>query len=270
MIKASAAVVLSSLKIPQGGHVEYIVGSILRIAIPVGSIIGAWYALVYFSGLPDFVIPRPGTVLTTIYVEREYFLGQLGYTLKAAIPGYILANVLGFGLASVFVAIPLSAKALMPLAVAVRNVPYVVLISIIGLALGDGYLPRALVVALASFFPVLINSFRGLQAVDPLILDRMHVLHASPWTVFCRIRVPCSLPYFVAAQEITGSAAIITTIAAEWLMASSGLGYVINRSMALYRGDEVYAVALIASLISYGVYFVVSSIGRRLRWDVSE
>ena len=70
-----------------------------------------------------------------------------------------------------------------------------------------------------------------------------------------------------AAQEITGSGSIIVAIAAEWMISGSGLGYVINRAMQQYRGDQVYAVALLAALLSFLVYSAVHVVGRRLDWQ---
>jgi ABC-type nitrate/sulfonate/bicarbonate transport system permease component len=81
------------------------------------------------------------------------------------------------------------------------------------------------------------------------------------------VRLPYALPYIVSAQEITGSGSIIVAIAAEWMISSSGLGYVINRAMQQYRGDQVYAVALLAALLSFGIYTVVHVLGRRLDWQ---
>jgi NitT/TauT family transport system permease protein len=100
-----------------------------------------------------------------------------------------------------------------------------------------------------------------------VVLDRMRVLSASPLQIFLHVRLPYALPYIVSAQEITGSGSIIVAIAAEWMISGSGLGYVINRAMQQYRGDQVYAVALLAALLSFLVYSTVHLIGRRLDWQ---
>jgi ABC-type nitrate/sulfonate/bicarbonate transport system permease component len=236
-------------------------------ALPLLSILGAWYLLVYLSGLPEFVIPKPHKVLATLFYEREYLGYHLWETLKASAVGYVFANILGISLAALFIVLPSSRRVALPLAVTLRNVPYVALITILVLALGDGFLPKVLIVTLAVFFPIMVNVHRGLLSVDPLILDRMRILDAGALSTFLRVRIPSSLPFFVAAQEVAGSSAVITTIAAEWMMSSSGLGYIINRAMALYRGDEVYAVAFLAAVISYAIYVLVGWLGRQLDWQ---
>lgn len=242
-------------------------GLALRTAIPVLSILTLWYATILLSGLPEFVVPTPPQVLATLVADAAYFGEHLLVTLQAALLGYLVANVVGIALAAVFVAMPLTRVLVMPSAIALRNIPYVVVITILVLALGDTLASKVTIVALAGFFPVLVNTYRGFQAVDPVILDRLHVLNAGPATTFLRVRLPFSLPYLVSAQEITGTSSIIVTIVAEWMMSSSGLGFVLNQAMAQYRGDQVYAVALLASLMSYLIYALVTRLGRRLDWN---
>lgn len=238
----------------------------LRVAVALLSILVLWYLAIWFSGLPEFVIPRPEMVLNTLMTERAFISIHMVETLKAAAFGFVLANVFGIGLAVLFVALPPTRNMLMPAAITIRNVPYVALVSVLVLAIGNGFASKVIVVTLAGFFPVLVNTYRGLLATDPVVLDRMRVLDASPVDIFLRVRLPYSLPFIVAAQEITASGSIIVTIVVEWMISNQGLGYVLNRAMQQYRGDQVYAVALLAALLSFAAYSLVQVIGRRLNW----
>lgn len=238
-----------------------------RLLLPAVSILGLWYLAIAFSGLPDFVIPRPERVLAVLTSEWSFVWAHLSVTLQSAALGFVLANLLGVGLALLFTALPWSGAALMPAAITLRNVPYVALATVLVLAIGDSLLTKVLIVAIAGFFPVLVNTHKGLRSVDPVVLDRMRILDVPGWRVFLSVRLPYALPFILAAQEITGSGSIIVAIAAEWMMSSSGLGFVINRAMAQYRGDQVYAVALLAALLSYGVFALVQAIGARINWS---
>ena len=239
----------------------------LRALTPIVSILGLWYLAILLSGLPAFVIPRPERVVGTLVADRSFITVHLIATLKAAALGFLLSNVVGIGLAVLFLALPLGRLVVMPVAITLRNVPYVALVTVLVLALGDTLGSKVTIVVLAGFFPVLVNTYRGLQAADPVVLDRVRVLDARAWEVFLHVRLPYALPYIVSAQEITGSGSIIVAIAAEWMMSSTGLGYVINRAMQQYRGDQVYAVALLAALLSFAIYSVVRVAGERLDWQ---
>ena len=245
-----------------------ILGRILvQVVTPLVSILALWYLAILTTGLPAFVIPRPERVLEALVADRGLITHHLIETLKAAAVGYVLANVVGIGLAALLVALPVARQVVMPAAITLRNVPYVALVTVLSLALGDTLGSKVAIVVLAGFFPVLVNTYRGLLATDPVILDRMRVLSASPFEIFLHVRLPYALPYVVSAQEITASGSIIVAIAAEWMISGSGLGYVINRAMQQYRGDQVYAVALLAALLSFLVYSLVHVVGRRLDWQ---
>lgn len=240
---------------------------LLRVATALGSILGLWYLAIFLSGLPAFVIPRPERVVQTLVTERSFITVHLVATLEAAALGFVLANVVGIGLAALFVALPAGRHVIMPVAITLRNVPYVALVTVLVLAFGDTLGSKVAIVVLAGFFPVLVNTYRGLLAADRVVLDRLRILSASPAETFLHVRLPYALPYIVSAQEITGSGSIIVAIAAEWMISSSGLGYVINRAMQQYRGDQVYAVALLAALLSFLIYSVVHFVGQRLDWQ---
>ena len=243
---------------------------VLRVAAPIASVLGLWYLAIAFSGLPAFVIPRPERVLDVLWVDRVFIFTHLLATLQVAAVGFLWANIVGIGLAVLFDLLPFTRHMLMPAAITLRNVPYIALISVLMLAFGDSLVSKTTIVALSGFFPVLVNTMQGLRSADEVQLDRMRILNASWWQTFSQVRLPYAVPSIVAAQEITGSGAIIVAIAAEWMISSTGLGYVINHAMQNYRGDQVYAVALLATGLSFLIYSFVHWLGRRLDWRAGD
>lgn len=238
----------------------------MKVLLPALTILALWYLAIFWSGLPAFVLPRPESVFKAMVSSHALIWEHLLITLKVAVIGYVIANVIGIGLAVMFVVFPMGRMLTMPAAITIRNVPWVILVSVLGLSMGDGAATKITVIVLASFFPVMVNTYRGLLSVDPILLDRMRILNAPTWEVFARVRFPYSLPYIVAAQEITVSASIVVAIAVEWMISRTGLGYLINQSMMQYRGDLVYAVAVIAAIISIAAYTAVVHLGDRLNW----
>jgi ABC-type nitrate/sulfonate/bicarbonate transport system permease component len=255
---------------PAGDRARRLLAGAIRVATPIVSVMALWYLAIWFSGLPAFVIPLPERVLEALWLERAFIFEHLLATLQVAAIGFLWANVAGIGLAVLFDLLPPTRHMLMPAAITLRNVPYIALISVLMLAFGDSILSKTTIVALAGFFPVLVNTLAGLRAADEVQLDRMRILNASWWQTFSQVRLPYALPSIVAAQEITGSGSIIVAIAAEWMISSTGLGYVINHAMQNYRGDEVYAVALLATALSFLIYSFVHWLGGRLDWRASE
>ena len=171
----------------------------VRIVMPAVSILGLWYLAILVTGLPPFVIPRPERVFQALVADRALITHHLIETLKAATVGYALANLVGIGLAAVLVAFPVAQQLVMPAAITLRNVPYVALVTVLSLALGDTLGSKVAIVAMAGFFPVMVNTYRGLLSADPVVLDRMKVLSASPVETFLHVRLPYALPYIVSA-----------------------------------------------------------------------
>src|SRR5437868_1006203 len=109
----------------------------LRLLMPLLSILALWYLAIYFSGLPAFVIPRPERVIATLVADRSFITIHLVETLKVATLGFILSNVVGIGLAVLFLAFPIGRQIIMPAAITLRNMPYVALVTVLVLAFGD-------------------------------------------------------------------------------------------------------------------------------------
>jgi ABC-type nitrate/sulfonate/bicarbonate transport system permease component len=263
---ADLAVSATELRPAGDRRLRWMLGWLVRIATPIVSVMALWYLAIWFSGLPAFVIPQPERVVQVLWEEHAFIFEHLLSTLQVAAIGFLWANVAGIGLAVLFDLLPPTRHLLMPAAITLRNVPYIALISVLMLAFGDSILSKTTIVALAGFFPVLVNTLAGLRSADEVQLDRMRILNASWWQTFSQVRLPYALPSIVAAQEITGSGSIIVAIAAEWMISSTGLGYVINHAMQNYRGDEVYAVALLATALSFLIYSFVHWLGGRLDW----
>jgi len=227
-----------------------------------------WGIAVKASGLPAFVIPPPSLVAKVLIEVAGEFWFHTRATLEEAFAGYLIANVISLTLAVSFLYLPEFESFITPWMVLIRNIPFVTIASIMVITLGsDSPIPKLVIVVLITFYPILANVIKGLKSVDPVLLDRMEVLHASKWQVFIKVRWPTALPYYVAANEISFTASIIGAIAGEWLFAKRGLGFVIVRALMQYRADRLYAATLISSVLSVGAYILVKAIERWLfRW----
>jgi NitT/TauT family transport system permease protein len=121
---------------------------------------------------------------------------------------------------------------------------------------------------LVCFFPLLANLHKGLRAADPVLLDRLRTLRATRWQTFSKVRWPAALPYYMAAHEIAFTSCLTGAIVAEWFFAREGLGFLLVQSVTEYRADRLYAVTLIAGLLSIGSYLLCRWAERRMfRWQ---
>ncbi|MGJ3241739.1 MAG: ABC transporter permease [Opitutales bacterium] len=226
-----------------------------------------WYLVVWIFRPEPFLFPPLDLVLEVIWEDRADFWMHTLATLKIAMLGYLFSNLVALALALSYLYLPWLESFASPWTVLIKNMPLPVYAGILIVTLGDTLAPKVIIVVLFTFFPILANLNKGLKSVDPVLLDRMRSLNASRWQVFAKARWPFALPYYLAAHEIAFTASIIGAIVAEWFFSLEGLGYLILNATNEFRADRLYAVALIASLISIGAYGLVRLAEHRLtRW----
>ncbi len=139
--------------------------------------------------------------------------------------------------------------AVFPLTVAIQAVPVVVLAPILVIWFGYGAWPKIVIVALACFFPIVVNTLEGFRAVDPEAVKMMRTLDASRWAIFRRVEAPTALPHFFSGAKIAVAVAPIVALFGELAGANSGLMLVITQANNNFDEARVFAAAVILAVI---------------------
>ena len=123
----------------------------------------------------------------------------------------------------------------------------------------DNQLSKAMVAAALCFFPVMINTVRGLTNVDPAALELLRSLAASETEVFRKLRVPNALPYIFTALRLAATLATIGAIVGEYFAAPRGsLGQYIATYSAYLNFERSWAAIVFACAIGIGLYLLVA------------
>ena len=178
----------------------------------------------------------------------DYYLNHAFITLLEAVAGFLIGSVFEFFLASIMVHSNILDRTIYPLAVLIKVTPLVAIVPLFVIWFGFGLVPKILIAALITFFPVMINSLIGFRSVNPEMLDLFHSVAASNWKIFRRVRIPNSLPYIFAALRIAAPLSVIGAIVGEWFTGNTGLGAVIVVAHNNLEMPKVFA-AVILSLI---------------------
>lgn len=141
-------------------------------------------------------------------------------TLQATLFGFALGIVIGVGLAVAIVYSRVMDRSFMPWAIISQTIPIVALapmIVVLSSAIGiEGRLiPKAVISAYLSFFPVLVSMVKGLRSPDPMQLDLLHTWGASGAQEFRKLRLPASMPYFFASLKVAIAASLVGAIVGE-------------------------------------------------------
>jgi putative hydroxymethylpyrimidine transport system permease protein len=239
-------------------------GRSLPAAVLLASLIGIWELYVdLHGGTFSLILPAPHQVAHSLWVDRGLLWSNFLVTAQEVLLGVIVAGGVGFLLA---VAIHFSAtlrRATYPLLVASQAVPVVILAPVLALWLGFGLLPKLAVIALVSFFPIVVTTTAGLAAVDPDLLKLMRTFDASRMRTFWHVELPSALPGLFTGMKVAAAVSVIGAVFAEWNGANSGLGYVILQSLPQLLAARGMAAVVILSLFAI-LLFGLLSLAERL------
>lgn len=183
-----------------------------------------WEAAVRVLDVPAYLLPAPSRVAQVLVANAGLYARASLITLGEALAGLILGVLAGALLASLLTLRPGLEGGVMTLAILVKSTPLVAIAPLLTLWFGFGVLPKVLITALMTFFPVLVNILSGLNHTDAALVDLFRSWNASQREQFFHLRVPSALPYLFAALKISAPLALIGAVVAEWTGASGGLG----------------------------------------------
>ncbi len=200
-------------------------------------------------------VRRGGNLLILDLASRSF------WTLREAVLGFAIGAVVGFGLGVLFVRSTLAERAFMPYVVASQTVPILAIAPMVVVWGGALAIPHWMSVSVISayltFFPVAINTLRGLRSPDPTAMELMRSYAAKPSEVLWKLQVPSALPYIFTALKISATASIVGALIGELPAGfQNGLGRALltfSQQFAV-RSTKLYATVIICALV--GIVFV--------------
>jgi NitT/TauT family transport system permease protein len=199
--------------------------------------------------------------LITILLHKALF------TAKEAAAGFALGAVIGFAIGVVLAHSRLLQRGFLPYIVGSQAVPILAIAPMVVIWINpklptalQGWGAVAVIATYLTFFPVAINTLRGLQAADPRALELMQTYAASRWTVLWKLRVPSSLPYLFSALRLSATVAVVGAIIGEVPSGiQDGLGGAIVNFNQYYsiEPQELWATNVIAALLGIAFFVIV-------------
>ncbi len=189
------------------------------------------------------------------------------FTAKEAAFGFGLGAVVGFTLGILLAHSRLLQRGFLPYIVASQTIPILAIAPMVVVWVNpklpaslQGWGSVAVIAAYLTFFPVVINTLRGLHSADARALELMRTYAASPWTVLWKLRVPSSLPFVFSALRIAATASVVGAIIGELPSGlQSGLGGAILNFNQYYsiEPQELWATNIVAALLGITFFVVV-------------
>lgn len=234
--------------------------------------IAAWEWLVPAIGIDSYLLPRFSTVMRAYFSNLDSLWSAGWFTYKEAIGGFLIGSSLAFVSALALARWRPLGNALLPYMVAANAVPIIAFAPITNAWFGTlNPSSKMAISAILCFFPVLVNTLRGLTSVHPSSIELMRSYAAGEAAIFRRVRVPNSLPYVFSALKVAIVLAMIGAIVGDYFGGTGeSLGIQIRSSVGLFQLDYAWALIIVASILGICSYAVIALVERyALRWHAS-
>ena len=186
-----------------------------------------WEVWINIADLPSYLLPPPSEIFFRLFGDFWFFVRHGLVTLVEAICGLVVGSAIAISLAILMRYWKILERTLFPIALLIKVTPIIAVAPLFVIWFGFGSGPKILIVALITFFPVMVNTLVGLKSVNMDSLDFLKTLNASEWEIMIHLRIPSALPYLFAALRISLPLSIIGAVVGEWFTGDRGLGSVI-------------------------------------------
>ena len=234
-------------------------GEWLPALVVLVAVLGAWQGVIAAFHIQQFLLPKPTAIASTFWHARHQLWPAGWYTFKEALGGFVVGSGLGMAFAVVVARFRAVGTALMPIAIAANAVPIIAFAPIFNYWF-DPLSPHSkmAIAGVLCFFPVMVNTLRGLTSVKPQQIALMRAYAAGDFEIFRRVRVPTALPFIFTALKVASVLAMIGAIVGEYFGGSfSALGVLINSDAQIFDFVTAWAGIAVASLLGISLYLAV-------------
>jgi NitT/TauT family transport system permease protein len=226
-------------------------------ALVVGVLmLGLWELTVQVGRIAPFILPAPSAIWAELVEQRRNVWEAAVASGVNALIGLIGGAIAGVLLAMVATRFRPVAEVSVPFAAVINALPIIALAPILNnMFESTSSIPRRLVTAIIVFFPVFLNTLRGLREVDPIHQELMHTYAAGGWTFTRKVRLPGALPYVFTGLRQASSLAVIAAVVAEYFGGlQTGLGSRITSAAAFTAYPRAWAYVVGACLLGLAFY----------------
>jgi NitT/TauT family transport system permease protein len=259
--------------VPRGGLSRQVgrrfVDWLPAVVVLVGTI-ALWQGLIVWLNVQQFLLPKPTSIASTFWTDKSELWHAGWYTFQEALGGFVVGSGLAILVALVLARWRPLSTALMPYAVAANAIPIIAFAPITNQWFSGG-LTKSSKIAIAAvlcFFPVLVNTLRGLTSVRPQDLELMRSYAGGQVSIFRRVRIPTALPFIFTGLKVATVLAMIGAVVGEYFGGSlNALGVLILTRSRVFHFTEAWAGVLMTCLFGLALYIGVALIERlALRW----
>jgi sulfonate transport system permease protein len=251
---------LVSLSVGEGGKRTRRGSLALRLAVPV-AIFVAWWILTATKVLEPTVLSGPAATWDAFVqlLLHQDLVGDVAISIRRAVEGLALGAGLGLILGIIVGLYRLGEELLDSSLQMLRTVPYPALIFLFIVWFGVGEPSHVYLIALATLFPMYLNTFNGVRNVDRRVVEAARSFGVEGWQLIRRVVVPLAMPSIMTGLRFSAGISVIALVFTESIGASQGIGYLVSQANSLQQ-----IPVLVVCIIIYAIIGIAADISVRI------
>jgi NitT/TauT family transport system permease protein len=232
-----------------------------------------WQGLVTALDIQRFLLPRPTEILSALRENWATLRGAGLATFEEALGGFAMGSGLAILTALALARWRRLGGALLPYAIAANAIPVIAFAPIFNNWFGLlNPVSKMAIAGVLCFFPVMINTLKGLTSVNPRSIELMRSYAAGEAATFRRVRIPNALPYLFSGLKVAAVLSMIGAVVSQYFggLRKDSLGLIIKEKAALAQFEVAWAAIVVASVLGVSLYLAISLVERfALTWHPS-
>ncbi len=232
-------------------------------------LLALWEFSARLEWLPAMSWPRMSAVAATLgqLIASGELLSELGASLWRMALGYALGVLLGVIVGVLMGSFRAIYNLLEPITEILRPIPSPAYVPIAILFLGIDDEMKIFMIAFSAFFPVLLNTYSGVRAVDPVLLQTAKTFGVRGARLVRQVVLPAAAPYIFTGMRVSLAVALIVMVISEMVAASNGIGYFVLAAQRGFKVREMFAGVITLAAVGYGLNWLFLLIEQRvLAW----
>lgn len=214
-------------------------------------VVFAWFYVTTYGSIPSGILPDIPKVIDTFgnMLDTGRLQEDLIVSLSRVVKGYLFSAVIGIILGSLIGMFRPIKELLLPTITVIRQIPMIAWIPLIILWCGIGELSKVVIIVLAAFFPILVNTESGMESTPEGYIEVARLYKLSKWKTFTKVYLPHALPQILVGLKLGLGVSWMAVVAAELIAATSGIGYRMSNARSMMQSNVVIVCMIVVGLI---------------------
>jgi ABC-type nitrate/sulfonate/bicarbonate transport system permease component len=224
------------------------------------SLLLLWEFIPVLFDVPKYIFPQLSIILKDINTNFTLYSSNLSTTFIEAIQGLILGSLVGF-ITGVFMAQNKTiAKTILPYVVASNAIPIIAIAPLVVIWFGHGMTSKVFLAAFLCFFPISINTYKGLNEYNPIMKELFDSYGSSKFEFLTKFKLRNALPFILTGLKLSATYSVIGAIVAEFIGSSSGLGFGMLQASYNLNTPRLFGYIIISCLLGLIMYLSIAFI----------